>query len=86
MCCLIKSCGHAHIDNHPFVQILEVEGEYVYPYFAAQAPEEDLVTICNYRADSPLYVWLDERAGDLQAWKRVWSYMTPNVLTEPKCR
>ena len=39
------------------------------------------VTICNHQADSSLYVWPDVWSGDLQVQKKIWSYMTPNVLT-----
>ena len=35
------------------------------------------VTICNYQADSPLFVWPDVWSGDLQVLEKVWSYMTP---------
>ena len=39
------------------------------------------VTICNHQADSSLYV------SELVIYKfrQVWSYMTPNVLTETRC-
>ena len=37
--------------------------------------------MCNDQADSPLYVWPDVWSCDLQ----VWSFMTPNVLTEIRC-
>ena len=40
------------------------------------------VTICNHHDDSPLYVWSDLV---IRKFRKVWSYMTLNVLTETRC-
>ena len=38
-------------------------------------------TICSHQADSPLYVWPDLV---ICKFRKIWSYMTLNVLTETK--
>ena len=43
------------------------------------------VAICSHQVDIPFYTWSDVCFGDLQAKERVWSYMTPNILTKTKC-
>ena len=44
-------------------------------------PMRKIVTICSHQTDTSHLVW----PGDLQALKRIWSYVTPNVLTETRC-
>ena len=40
------------------------------------------VANCHHQVDSPFYLWLGVYFSDLQTKKRVWLYMTLNVLTE----
>ena len=56
------------------------KSEYVNPCIPTQTPEEDYLAICNHQADNPRFVWPDVWSGDMQTYKTVWSYMTPNVL------
>ena len=59
--------------------------EYVEPYIPTQTQEEDWSDhMQNHQADSQL-VWPDVWSVDLQVYKKVWLYMTPNVLTETRC-
>ena len=51
-------------------------GEWVSPYILTLIPEEDKSSYLQ----SP--DWLSNLLGYLQAQNKVWTYMTPNVLTE----
>ena len=43
------------------------------------------VTICNHQADRSLYVWPNVWSGNCKFRKKIWLYMTLNVLTETRC-
>ena len=54
-------------------------------FFPSACKETSQTSSCNHQADSPLYGWPGVWSGKLQVKKKVWSYMTPNVLSETRC-
>ena len=57
---------------------------YVYTYISTQTPTKDQTAMCNHQAYSPLYITLMSHRVICTHRKRVWSCMTPNVLTETR--
>ena len=55
---------------------------HTYPH---KSPGKTKVAIYNHQVDSWFHSWPCVFPGNLQAKKRAWSYMTPNVHTETKC-
>ena len=59
--------------------------EYVNPYiYSHKSLKKIRVDMWNHQADCLFYLWLaiDVWSGDMQAQKRVWLYMIPNILSE----
>ena len=69
-CVQLDAYGSMHI-------LLGVTSEYVSSCIPTESPE----AIGNHQVDSPLHLWPD-------VWpdvKRIWFYMTLDVLTETRC-